>query len=146
MDPFSVRVRVRGYEVDAQGHLNQAVYLQYAEHARWELLRAAGVEATDLVAAGVGPAMVETTIRYRRELCAGDEVDVSCAFEWTDRKLVPIVQRFRLTDGTTVATLDATIGLIDLTTRRLIGSPRDQVHALAESPEALGLHELPAAG
>lgn len=26
--PFQVRIAVRGYEVDAQGHLNQAVYLQ----------------------------------------------------------------------------------------------------------------------
>lgn len=40
---FSVDVTVRGYELDTQGHLNQAVYLQYAEHARWELLRAAGL-------------------------------------------------------------------------------------------------------
>ncbi|MEU7735273.1 thioesterase, partial [Streptomyces griseus] len=30
---FSVDVTVRGYELDTQGHLNQAVYLQYAEHA-----------------------------------------------------------------------------------------------------------------
>ena len=42
-DPFRVRVTVRGYELDTQGHLNQAVYLQYAEHARWECLRASGI-------------------------------------------------------------------------------------------------------
>ena len=40
---FQVRVTVRGYELDSLGHLNQAVYLQYAEHARWEILRAAGL-------------------------------------------------------------------------------------------------------
>jgi acyl-CoA thioester hydrolase len=34
---FFVDVTVRGYELDTQGHLNQAVYLQYAEHARREL-------------------------------------------------------------------------------------------------------------
>lgn len=31
---FSVDVTVRGYELDTQGHLNRAGYLQYAEHAR----------------------------------------------------------------------------------------------------------------
>ncbi|MFF3150593.1 thioesterase, partial [Streptomyces sp. NPDC057927] len=36
--PFTVRVTVRVYETDAQGHLNGNVYLQHAEHARWELL------------------------------------------------------------------------------------------------------------
>ena len=37
-DVFSVRVKVRGYELDTQGHLNWAEYLHYAEHARWEFL------------------------------------------------------------------------------------------------------------
>jgi acyl-CoA thioester hydrolase len=42
-DPFHVRVAVRGYELDVNGHLNRAHYLHYAEHARWECLRAAGL-------------------------------------------------------------------------------------------------------
>ncbi|MFI9593032.1 acyl-CoA thioesterase [Nonomuraea sp. NPDC052265] len=40
---FSVRIAVRGYELDTQGHLNNVVYHQYGDHARWECLRAAGV-------------------------------------------------------------------------------------------------------
>ncbi|CAM5648452.1 hypothetical protein SVIOM342S_02750 [Streptomyces violaceorubidus] len=49
-EPFSVPVTVRGYETDTQGHLNQSVYLNYAEHARWSLLQAAGIRQADLVA------------------------------------------------------------------------------------------------
>jgi acyl-CoA thioesterase FadM len=30
---FAIRLSVRAYELDVLGHLNQAVYLQYAEHA-----------------------------------------------------------------------------------------------------------------
>lgn len=70
-EPFSVPVTVRGYETDIQGHLNQSVYLQYAEHARWCLLDAAGIGQTDLMSKGVGPVTLETTIRYLRELRAG---------------------------------------------------------------------------
>ena len=46
-DVFSVRVKVRGYELDTQGHLNWAEYLHYAEHARWEFLAAAGITEPD---------------------------------------------------------------------------------------------------
>ena len=61
-EPFSVSVSVRGYETDSQGHLNQAVYLQYAEHARWSILRAAGIDQADLLAKGVGPVALENTV------------------------------------------------------------------------------------
>jgi len=82
MEPFQVRIAVRGYELDMNGHLNQAVYLQYAEHARRECVRAAGIAEDKQQAAGVGPVVLETTIRFRRELRGGDEVDVSCEFIW----------------------------------------------------------------
>jgi acyl-CoA thioester hydrolase len=140
-EAFSLRIRVRGYELDAQGHLNQAVYGQYAEHARWEFLRAAGVSQDDLVASGVGPAILRTTIRFQRELRAGDEVDVSCVFEWRDGKLIELVQDFRLPDTTLVAKLVGTIGLIDLETRRLVADPRGRFRALAAAPEVLGLRD-----
>ncbi len=132
---------MRGYELDAQGHVNQAVYGQYAEHVRWECLHAAGVSHDDLVASGVGPAMLKTTMRFQRELRAGDEVDVSCAFEWRHGKLFELVQDFRLPDTTPVAQLNGTIGLIDLETRKLVADPRDRFRALATAPEVLGLHD-----
>ncbi len=42
-DRFVVRIEARGYEVDANGHVAGSVLLQYAQHARWECLRAAGI-------------------------------------------------------------------------------------------------------
>lgn len=54
-------------------------YPRYAAHARWELLRAAGVAQDKLIASGVGPVTPENTIRYVRELRGGDEVRVTCA-------------------------------------------------------------------
>ncbi|GAA1817745.1 hypothetical protein HC028_20920 [Planosporangium flavigriseum] len=78
--PFSVRITVRGYELDTQGHLNSAVYHQYGEHARWEYLKAAGVTTDKLLASGVGPVQLEATIKFFRELRGGDEVDVTCEF------------------------------------------------------------------
>ncbi|MFK4145472.1 acyl-CoA thioesterase [Streptomyces sp. NPDC004065] len=138
-EPFSVRVTVRGYETDVQGHLNQAVYLNYAEHARWSLLRAAGISQARLVAEGVGPVALETTIRYRRELLAGDEVDVTCAFEWGGGKTFRIEQTLRKTDGTVAAEITAVGGLMDLKARRLVPDPRERFKELTTEPGLFGL-------
>jgi acyl-CoA thioester hydrolase len=137
-EPFRVSVVVRGYELDTQGHLNQAVYLNYAEHARWEILRAAGVAQDKLLASGVGPVALETTIRYLRELRGGDEVTVTCAFEWGTGKTFRMVQRLER-DGELAAEVLSVGGLLDLTARRLVPEPGKHLRSLATAPELLGV-------
>jgi acyl-CoA thioester hydrolase len=136
--PFSVPMTVRGYELDTQGHLNQAVYLQYAEHARWELLRAAGIEQNRMVSSGVGPVVLETTIRYRSELRGGDEVTVSCALSYQQgRKVFRMHQEVRRLDGTLSAEIEVVGGILDLHSRRLVADPRACLAELATRPELL---------
>ncbi|MCP2277797.1 acyl-CoA thioester hydrolase [Nocardia amikacinitolerans] len=136
---FSVPVVVRGYELDTQGHLNQAVYLQYAEHARWELLRAAGVAQEKLIESGVGPVVLETNIKYSRELRGGDEVTISCEFAWTEGKVFRMRQLIRKLDGAVSAEVAVVGGLLDLTERKLVADPGERFRALAERPDLLGL-------
>ncbi|PSK97650.1 acyl-CoA thioester hydrolase [Murinocardiopsis flavida] len=138
-EPFQTRVRVRGYEVDMRGHLNNAVYHQYAEHTRWECLRAAGLTQEKMTAAGLGPVQLEATIRFRSELVDGDEVDVSCVFVWGEGKTFRLDQDFRRPDGTLAAELTTTGGLLDLTTRRLVADPAGHWRGLVGVPELLGL-------
>jgi acyl-CoA thioester hydrolase len=132
----SVRVVVRGYELDTQGHLNQAVYLSYAEHARWEFLRSVGITQDSLLATGVGPAALETTIRFRRELRGGDEVDVSCEFALGEGKTFQLKQEITRSDGVLAAEIVAVAGLLDLAERRLVSDPATHLRSLATSPEA----------
>ncbi|GCB44868.1 thioesterase family protein [Streptomyces sp. NL15-2K] len=138
-EPFSVPVTVRGYETDVLGHLNQSVYLNYAEHARWSLLQAAGISQAGLIAKGVGPVALETTLRFQRELLAGDEVEVTCGFQWGDGKTFRIQQTIRKTDGTVAAEITAVGGLLDLRERRLVADPRDCFKELAADPSLFGL-------
>ncbi|GGW74597.1 thioesterase [Streptomyces griseoloalbus] len=130
---------VRGYETDVQGHLNQAVYLNYAEHARWSLLQKAGITQSGLISQGVGPVALETTIRYRRELLAGDEVDVSCAFTWGGGKTFGIEQTITTSDGTVAAEITAVGGLLDLEQRKLVPNPQEVFRDLAKDPGLFGL-------
>ncbi|WNM31148.1 acyl-CoA thioesterase [Streptomyces sp. Li-HN-5-11] len=138
-EPFSVLVTVRGYETDVQGHLNQSVYLNYAEHARWSLLQAAGISQARLVSHGVGPVALETTLSFRRELLAGDEVEVTCDFEWSDGKTFRVHQLIRKTDGTVAAEVTGVGGLMDLKARKLVARPQERFKELADDPSPFGL-------
>lgn len=133
------RFVVRTYEVDQNGHLNGSVYVQWADHARWERAQAAGIDMEGLVGSGIGPVNLETTIRYHSELRVGDEVDVSCDFEWGEGKTMRVVQEFRLGDGTLAAELISVGGLLDLDRRRLVEDPKERWRLAAREPAALGL-------
>ncbi|MFJ3102934.1 acyl-CoA thioesterase [Streptomyces sp. NPDC086835] len=134
---FFADVTVRGYELDTQGHLNQAVYLQYAEHARWELLRAAGLPQEKLLASGVGPVALEVTVKFLRELRGGDQVRVTCRFVYSEGKTFAVEQQIVKDDGTIAAEISGVAGMLDLSTRRLIADPRAHLAALADNPDLL---------
>ncbi|MFE2044229.1 acyl-CoA thioesterase [Streptomyces sp. NPDC059477] len=144
--PFSVRIQTRAYELDRQGHLNQAVYLQYAEHARWQFLQAAGLTPDVLGEAGIGPVLLKAGIRFQRELRAGDDVDVGCAVTGGQGRLIELTQHLRTPDGLPVARIEAVIALLDLSTRRLLPDPRTTLRELAKQPDLLGLDPEPGHG
>jgi acyl-CoA thioester hydrolase len=143
---FESRIAVRAYELDSMGHVNRTVYLQYAEHARWACLREAGIDHDQLLATGAGPVTLEERIRFHRELRAGDEVVVSCAFIWGQGKTTRIEQDFHRADGTLAAELTSVVGLLDLQERRLVPDPGALLRSLATAPGLLGLGATPKGG
>lgn len=72
--PHETRLTVRTYECDEYGHVNNAVYLNYLEHARVEYLDAKSFPYRELRKMGIGVVVTAISIRYRKELLPGDDV------------------------------------------------------------------------
>lgn len=132
MDPITLPVR--NDDLDTNGHVRGPAYLAYADHARWVLLAAAGVDALD-----IGPINLETTIRHLAELRAHDTVTITTSFEWAAGKTYRASQQLHRTDGVLAAEVTSVCGLLDLTERRLISGPDDYWRTHATAPELLGL-------
>ena len=67
---------VRSYECDSYGHVNNAVYLNYLELARHELLAAIGMDFAAVRAAGFGLVVARIDIRYRRPAVERDSLAI----------------------------------------------------------------------
>lgn len=82
MKKSSCDIVVRGYELDSFGHVNNAVYLQYAETALWNFYHVSGILSV-LQEKGLFPVIMESSQRYIHELHLLDEVridtEVSCS-------------------------------------------------------------------
>jgi len=75
-EPHRTDIKVRSYECDTYGHVNNAVYLNYLEAARHEFLAALGLDYAALRAAGHGLVVARVDIRYRRPVVEGDSLAI----------------------------------------------------------------------
>ncbi|KOX03197.1 hypothetical protein ADK66_28770 [Micromonospora sp. NRRL B-16802] len=119
--PHSTHIIIRSDDIDSNGHVRGSQYLSYAVHARWSALAEAGLSVKKLAAAGFGPVELDVSIKYRRELMLGDEIDVETRFEYPSPKIVKVVQStIRRSDGTVAAEVTSLTGLMNLTERKLV--------------------------
>jgi acyl-CoA thioester hydrolase len=126
----SIRISVRSFELDALGHVNQAVYHQYAELARQAAVEEAGGYFDELVASGIAPVLLESQISFRRELRGRDVVDVSCDTKFGTGKTFRMEQLITKLDGTLAAEISCTLGMMDLRVRKLVADPRAALEAV----------------
>lgn len=100
---YSTRWRVRPYELDGNGHVNNAVYLNYAEALTIEHAEASGYGAGWTRGQGGAWLVHRSIVTHHRPAVYGDELELTVRVELV--KGVRGVRRteIRLLDGTPVA-------------------------------------------
>lgn len=71
---FELPIKVRDYEVDAEGIVNNANYLHYLEHTRHEFCQFAGFTFREMHLQGIDPVLRKVEIEYLTPLGLGDEM------------------------------------------------------------------------
>ena len=70
---FELKMKVRDYECDAQGIVNNANYQHYMEHTRHEFILSRGIRFSELHEQGIDPVVARITLEYKSTLKGGDE-------------------------------------------------------------------------
>lgn len=70
---FELQMKVRDYEVDSEGIVNNAIYLHYLEHTRHEFCEWAGMSFREMHNNGIDPVLSKVEIEYRSPLGLGEE-------------------------------------------------------------------------
>ena len=74
MEPvFTLPLKVRDYECDIQGVVNNAVYQNYLEHTRHEYLLNIGLDFAKMHAEGIDAMVIKIEMEYKYPLRSGDE-------------------------------------------------------------------------
>ncbi len=111
-------MKVRDYECDAQGHVNNANYQHYFEVTRHELLEKVGLNFHALHLQGIDAVVSRVEIRYKTPLLGMDEFN--CTVQRIEREGLKYIfhQRIiRLSDNTVCA--KAKIEVVNLVNGKL---------------------------
>lgn len=80
---YRCTLEVRGYELDSFNHVNNAVYLNYFEHARWQMIRETGL-INYFEETGNFLVVVDIHIKYLREIRLFDKLVIETSVSRDD--------------------------------------------------------------
>ncbi len=93
--PFQLNMKVRDYECDMQGIVNNAIYQHYLEHARHEYLQSKGLSFAELTRQGIIVVVIRAELDYKGSLHAGEEFTVSVCARQVSRVKFAFSQEIR---------------------------------------------------
>lgn len=114
---FDLTLKVRDYECDLQGIVNNANYQHYIEHTRHEFLRSEGISFADLHARGIDAVVARLQMAFKTPLRSGDTFISRLALRKEGIKYVFVQDIFRLPDHKPV--LRSTVDTVCLVNGRL---------------------------
>ena len=131
-DLLTYRGAVYPWQCDHIGHMNVMWYVGKFDEATWHLFAQIGLTPSYLRESGRGIAAVQQNISYKRELLAGDIVEIrSRILELRDKVLRFGHDMINVESGETAASCELTGVYLDRAARRSIAF-EDKVRGLAQ--------------
>ena len=125
-----ISLAVRDYECDLQGVVNNAVYMNYLEHARHEFLKDRGIDFAEVTRQGIHLVVVRAELDFRASLTSGDSFTVQTRFERDGRLRIVFHQQIcRASDGKVM--LEGRITAVSLNEKGRPFVPEDLLARLA---------------
>ena len=100
---FEIEMKVRDYECDAQGIVNNANYQHYMEHTRHEFIESLGIKFGDLHAKGIDPVVARLSLSFKSPLRGGERFRSCLALRKEGIKYVFLQDLYRLPGNNLVA-------------------------------------------
>lgn len=118
---FEYEVVIRENHLDSFGHVNNAVYVQLYEEARWDFITKNGHGLDVIQRDQVGPVLLDLQVRFKREIKNREQIKIlSQTKEIISSKIMILEQRMLKADGKVASEAVFTVGFFDMKARKLI--------------------------
>lgn len=101
---YSLQLKVRDYECDMQGIVNNSVYQNYMEHTRHEFIQELGLSFSELCEKGIDVVVARIEIAFKNSLVSKDRFDSCVSVKREGIKYIFNQAIFNATTGQIIAT------------------------------------------
>jgi YbgC/YbaW family acyl-CoA thioester hydrolase len=128
---FEYDVLIRECHLDNFSHVNNAVYVQLYEEARWDFITKSGFGLDYVQEFQKGPVLLDLKVRFRRELKNRETIKIlSQTIEIVNPKIMILEQKMMKAGGILASDALFTVGFFDLKERKLIDATPDWLKAV----------------
>jgi|SRR5690606_1741911 len=127
---FKYEITIKEFHLDTFGHVNNAVYLQLYEEARWQFITENGYGLNKIKSTGLGPVILEIKIRFIKELRLREKIIIHSQTGKYSGKIGEIKQWITDSDGTICSDVEMKIGLFDTRNSKLIELTEEWLKAI----------------
>lgn len=128
---FEYEVTIRESHLDSFGHVNNAVYVQLYEEARWDFITKNGFGLDVIQRDQVGPVLLDLQVRFKRELVNREKIKIiSQTKEIVNSKIMVLEQKMLKIDGKVASEATFTVGFFDMKARKLIDAGPEWLKAV----------------
>ena len=116
--------------LDTFGHVNNAVYLNLFEQARWERITDKGYGLEKIQSIQQGPIILEINIKFQKEIRLREKISISTELISYKGKIGQLGQKIIKEDGSIASTAIFTVALFDMKSRKIIDPTADWKRAI----------------
>ncbi len=134
-EAFRYPVIIREGHLDTFGHVNNAVYFELLEEARWEFTSMHGYGLKDVLKTGIGPTILEWNVKFRREIRLRERIIIESQLLTYDKKIGTLKQVMLNEKEELCCEAIMTFGLFDTKERKLILPTPEWLYAIGAGPK-----------
>ncbi len=128
---FEYFVTIRELHLDSFGHVNNAVYAQLYEEARWDFITKNNFGLDRIKELQVGPVILDMKIRFKREMLNRETIKIkSRTSAMVSPKIMVLEQVMYKPNGKVASEAEFTIGFFDMKERKLVDASTEWLHAI----------------
>lgn len=129
---YEYEITILEHHLDTFGHVNNAVYLELYEEARWDFITKNNLGMKEILETKIGPVLLDLQLTFKSELKNREKIKIvsQARPEMRNKFVMTLDQKMIRADGKVASTLTISVGMMDLNARKLISPNKEWLKAL----------------